>query len=120
MENRRHFTRILCTINAELEIDEHLHTVSLLDISLNGALVTIPTTTRSLLKKIGILRFQLAPDDNAVVMHIAVVHIHENEMGLRVNAVDIDSISYIRRLIELNLGDEQQLNKELSQLTINE
>ena len=50
-------------------------------------------------------------------MHIAVVHQTSEETGLQCNAIDIDSISHLRRLVELNLGDENQLNKELSQLT---
>jgi hypothetical protein len=50
-------------------------------------------------------------------MDVAVVHIEDNETGLQCNAIDIDSISHLRRLIELNLGDSNQLNKELNQLS---
>ena len=50
-------------------------------------------------------------------MHVAVVHEKENEVGLQCNGINIDSISYLRRLVELNLGDDSQLHKELSQLT---
>ncbi len=50
-------------------------------------------------------------------MHIAVVHEHEDETGLQCNAIDIDSVTHLRRLVELNLGDSEQLNKELSQLS---
>jgi hypothetical protein len=46
-----------------------------------------------------------------------VVHEELEEVGLQCNAIDIDSISHLRRLIELNLGDDGQINKELSQLT---
>ena len=39
-------------------------------------------------------------------------------IGLRCNAIDIDSVSHLRRLwLNLNLGDESQLSKELSELT---
>ena len=50
-------------------------------------------------------------------MHIAVVHETDNETGLQCNAIDIDSVTHLRRLVELNLGDSDQLNKELSQLS---
>lgn len=119
MENRRQFTRILFSIQAELEIDEGIFPISILDISLNGALITKPKYEHSLLKKLGILRFKLADENANVIMHIAIVHEDKNEIGLRVNALDIDSISHIRRMVELNLGDNEQLNKELSQLTVN-
>ena len=55
--------------------------------------------------------------ESEVSMHIAVVHQHKDETGLQCNAIDIDSITHLRRLVELNLGDEEQLNKELSQLS---
>jgi hypothetical protein len=36
---------------------------------------------------------------------------------LQCNAIDIDSVTHLRRLVELNLGNSEQLNKELSQLS---
>ncbi|XQW85754.1 PilZ domain-containing protein [Thalassotalea piscium] len=117
MENRRQFTRVLFSINASLEIEEQHYPVKIHDISLNGALVNRPITNDSLLKKLGVLRFSLTNDDAGIEMNIAVVHQTSDEIGLRCNAIDIDSIGYLKRLIELNLGDEYQLNKELSQLS---
>ena len=117
MENRRQFTRILFSIKAFLEVEDQKFPISIHDISLNGALVTKPTAAPSLLNKLGILSFTLTGCDSVVEMHIAVVHEHDGDIGLRCNAIDIDSVTHLRRLVELNLGDEQQLNKELSQLT---
>ena len=118
MENRRQFTRILFSIKAQLEIEESSYPVTIHDISLNGALVTSVDSHDTLSRKLGVLSFQFEPSEDNVVMHIAVVHSQGNELGLRVNAIDIDSISQLRRMIELNLGDDEQLNKELSQLTM--
>ncbi|MGB1199578.1 MAG: PilZ domain-containing protein [Thalassotalea sp.] len=118
MENRRQFTRILFSINASLIIEDRKYPVNIHDISLNGALVSRPESTHSLLKKVGLLRFTLTDrESECVEMHVAVVHHEGNEIGLRCNAIDIDSVGYLKRLIELNLGDESQLNKELSQLS---
>lgn len=116
MENRRQFTRILFSIKAELEVEENCYPVSIQDISLNGALATYEDSTEALKHKLGVLTFKLN-DSDEITMHIAVVHTQKNEMGLRVNAIDIDSISLLRRMVELNLGDDEQLHKELSQLT---
>lgn len=118
MENRRQFSRILFSIKAELEVEQQIYPVSIHDISLNGALVTAPQTNQPIKHKLGMLHFQLGDDNAHVVMHIAVVHINNNEIGLQVNAIDLDSIVHLRRMVELNLGDEEQLAKELSQLTI--
>ena len=117
IENRRQFTRILFSIDATLEVEDQQYAVNIHDISLNGALVSHPKTELNLLKKLGLLRFSLSDDNAEVEMHIAIVHQEGDEVGLRCNAIDIDSVSYLKRLVELNLGDESQLNKELSQLT---
>ena len=116
MENRRHFTRILFSIKAQLEIEDNTYPVSIHDISLNGALISAVENV-SLKGKLGTLRFSLADDETEVTMHIAVVHENEQETGLQCNAIDIDSVTYLRRLVELNLGDNEQLDKELNELS---
>ena len=118
IENRRQFTRILFSIKAELNIENNNYPVSIHDISLNGALVTAVKSTKTLKGKLGTLRFALSDDGSEVIMNIVVVHEEENETGLQCNAIDIDSVTHLRRLIELNLGDSEQLNKELSQLSL--
>jgi hypothetical protein len=117
MENRRQFTRILFSINAILEVEQQNFPVTIHDISLNGALVTMPNAETSLKGKLGLLHFDLANGESIVEMHIAVVYEANDEVGLQCNAIDIDSVTHLRRLIELNLGDESQLHKELSQLS---
>lgn len=117
MENRRQFTRILFSIKAELAIEDKTYPVSIHDISLNGALVTAIDSEHSLKGKLGTLQFLLSDNESAVTMNIAVVHEEENETGLQCNAIDIDSVTHLRRLVELNLGDSEQLDKELSQLS---
>ena len=117
MENRRKFTRILFSIKAELEVEGNCYPVSIHDISLNGALITAAESTQSLKGKLGTLNFCLSDNESYVEMHIAVVHETEEEMGLQCNAIDIDSVTHLRRLVELNLGDSDQLDKELSQLS---
>lgn len=117
MENRRQFTRILFSIKAELAIEDKSYPVSIHDISLSGALVTAVNSEQSLKGKLGTLRFFLSDNESEVTMHIAVVHEHDDETGIQCNAVDIDSVTHLRRLIELNLGDSEQLNKELNQLS---
>ncbi|MBU2872268.1 PilZ domain-containing protein [Colwellia sp. E2M01] len=117
MDDRRQFTRILFSIKADITIEEQTYPVSIHDISLNGALVTAIKSEQSLKGKIGTLHFVLSDQESEVTMNIAVVHEKEDETGLQCNAIDIDSVTHLRRLIELNLGDSEQLNKELTQLS---
>jgi len=117
MENRRQFTRVLFSINASLIVDEDSYPITIHDISLNGALVSRPENVASLKGKLGRLRFELNEHESLVEMHIAVVHEENDEIGLQCNAIDIESVTHLRRLVELNLGDDAQLSKELSQLS---
>jgi len=117
MENRRHFTRILFSIKAELTVDDNIYPVSIYDISLNGALVNSTSAEQSLKDKRGTLTFFLSDNESKVIMNVTVVHEKNNEMRLECNAIDIDSITLLRRLVELNLGDSELLNKELNQLS---
>ena len=117
IENRRQFTRILFSIKATLTIENDNYPVSIHDISLNGALVTAVDSTQSLKGKQGTLTFCLSDQESQVTMQISVVHEHDNETGLQCNGIDIDSVTLLRRLVELNLGDNDQLDKELSQLS---
>jgi hypothetical protein len=117
MQNRRQFTRVLFSIKAELTLDEDQFDAKIHDISLNGALLYLDCKEQVLTRQLGLLSFQLDASDAKIIMNIAVVHQEGNEIGVQCNAIDIDSVSLLRRLIELNLGDDEQLHKELSQLT---
>ena len=117
MENKRQFTRILFSIDAKLQLNEDNFDVNIHDISLNGALVSAPNDPEKFKNVTGTLSFCLADSDAHVLMEVAVVHVETKQIGLQCNAIDIESVSHLRRLIELNLGDPDQENKELWQLS---
>jgi hypothetical protein len=50
-------------------------------------------------------------------MHVSVSHVVGNDAGFKCEHIDIDSISQLRRLVELNLGDSQMLERDLLALT---
>jgi hypothetical protein len=49
-------------------------------------------------------------------MEVELVHDDHNQLGFHCSHIDVDSISHLRRLIELNLGDEAELERELAAL----
>ncbi|MCJ8319350.1 MAG: PilZ domain-containing protein [Colwellia sp.] len=110
MENRRQFTRILLSTQATLEIEDQTYPVSIQDISLNGALITSASCNKSLKGKLGTLNFLLNDGKSEVAMDIAVVHEDQEEAGLQCNAIDIDSVTQLKRIIineSINLNIEQ-------------
>lgn len=115
-EEHRHYTRIQFDAKVSLSQGSSRWDSSLLDISLKGALLSQPqdwtgTVGDSLLA-------ELLLDNNVVVIRMqgSVAHIENGHIGLRCEHIDLDSIAHLKRLVELNLGDAEQLNRELSSL----
>ena len=112
---RRRFSRILFDAHVELAQGEFHWRASLLDISLKGLLIqqTLPAAVAI---KEPILVKILLSDNTSIAMSVVVAHQHHNQTGLMCSTIDIDSVSHLRRLIELNLGDATAAERELSEL----
>ena len=50
-------------------------------------------------------------------MEVAVVHHLAGYYGLACREIDLDSVTHLRRLVALNLGDETLAEREFAQLT---
>lgn len=112
MDDRRIFSRILFEANAQLYQKDQEWNTRILDLSLNGALVKKPDEFQSDEKSI-LLNFLLPESDIELNIEMEIVHLGDNFMGLKCLHADIESISHLRRLIELNHGDVSLLNREL-------
>jgi hypothetical protein len=55
-------------------------------------------------------------DQTSIAMSAQVVHQTLEQLHLACVTIDIDSISHLRRLIELNIGDATAAERELSEL----
>lgn len=115
---RRHFTRILlggevklCSNNDEWETD-------LLDISLKGALLQRPETYQGEPGHCCRIEVSLAPQQHLITMQGNITHLAQGHIGFRCEEIDIDSISHLKRLVELHLGNPLLLERELSELLI--
>lgn len=113
MKNRRHFTRILFSTPAHLTNNKDSYTCQLLDISLNGALVSRSDVFNFEKDSDAILAFKLPQSDVIIAMSVTICHIEQNHIGLKCTHIDIDSITHLKRLIELNLADDELLHREL-------
>ena len=87
------------------------------DISLKGALLEMPPEWQG---KVGdncrlTLRLGSEPE-TAIVMWARVSHVDGRRVGLQCDSIDLDSITHLRRLVELNAGDASLLERELSAL----
>ena len=51
-----------------------------------------------------------------IEMLATVSHAEGKNVGVRCESIDLDSVSHLRRLVELNVGDESILQRDLSSL----
>lgn len=87
----------------------------LLDICLKGALLNMPDDWPGVLGAQCQLRLDLG-EDTTIMMKTTVVHLEDTRVGLRCDNIGLDSITHLRRLVTLNAGDPDLLERELSAL----
>jgi hypothetical protein len=113
--NQRHFSRVPFDTPVRM-IGAHGSTaVQLLNISLKGALVSHPTDWT--IEPGTLLALELTLVDNEHIrVNVKVAHTEKNRVGLYWEHIDLDSMTHLRRLVQLNLGDAAQLDRELAAL----
>ncbi|NVK41827.1 MAG: PilZ domain-containing protein [Oceanospirillaceae bacterium] len=114
--DRRRFTRIPFDAECEMHTTDGRATVlRLADISLHGALAEADKPLPLNVGDVAELQIYLT-NDILIRMPVRLVHAEPPGYGFRTGKMDLDSISHLRRLVELNLGDETLLERELDQL----
>lgn len=116
-QERRRYTRIQFDGKTTLYQADKSWSVSLVDISLKGALAHtkdqhLPNTDNPIK-----LHIQLA-GDITIDMQTELAHTHDNYLGLHCISIDMDSIAHLRRLIELNIEDPHASERVLEELLI--
>ncbi len=119
-ENRRQFSRIEFDAQTFLKSDGESLPVQLVDVSLRGALIALPAELQEAFAdgahhKVT-LEILLAGHAQEIRMECEVAHREADHLGLKCLHIDLDSVSHLRRLVELNLGDSTLLDRELASL----
>lgn len=112
--NRRQFQRI--SFDAPVEISQGtLQCPSkVMDISLKGILVAAPTLALDIGKPVSI-RIQLS-EHAQIVMTADWAGKRDGCLAFNWIQVDIESMMHLRRLLELNTGDQSLIEREISRL----
>ena len=113
-QTRRHFTRITFDTGVAVHTTSGPHDCKLIDISLKGALVEQPQSWQARIGEPCSLRVPLTDDGNAIDMKGEVAHVEGGRLGIHCTEIDLESITNLRRLVELNLGDEEALHREIA------
>lgn len=115
-KERRRFQRVLFDSPARISDNGVEFITSLVDISLNGALLIRPDDWRTENDADVGLTVLLDDREARIRMQAVVAHQEQDTLGLRCVSIDMESIGHLRRLVELNLGDAELLHRDLESL----
>jgi hypothetical protein len=112
---RRRFQRIAFDAATELTQGERRWAVTLHDVSLKGLLVERPRDWNGDPDQPFNATISL-DSDTRLQLEVVLTRTRGELLGFVCRHIDLDSISHLRRLVELNLGDESLLERELAAL----
>ncbi|MFE8072846.1 PilZ domain-containing protein [Marinobacteraceae bacterium S3BR75-40.1] len=115
-DERRHFSRILFDAYCRLHQGERVWPAQVLDISLKGILLKEPEGFDGDQNLPFEVTIELAEQGAAIVMAVKLKHREKGQLGFHCEFIDLESAAHLRRLVELNLGDDQLLHRELQVL----
>ncbi|MCQ6259553.1 PilZ domain-containing protein [Pseudomonas sp. Q11] len=121
MSERRRFVRIEFHARTELSQGPFTWPVKLLDVSLKGLLIEKPEPWLGNPEELFIAVIHLSEDKEkekavTVRMEVRLRHDDHGHLGFVCEHIDLASIEHLRRLVELNLGDHDELERELAAL----
>ncbi|HEY5718225.1 MAG TPA: PilZ domain-containing protein [Motiliproteus sp.] len=115
-DERRRFTRFAFDAEAELIIEGQAQPVQLADISLHGFLINEPDGFVGSETQGYLLKVHLAGDEVVLNLPATLVRREPPYLGFVCGDLELETITHLRRLVELNLGDQALLDRELEHL----
>ncbi|WP_276469552.1 PilZ domain-containing protein [Neptunomonas concharum] len=115
-QERRRFTRIHFDADCTLKTLSDEWKVRLVDICFKGALAE---TTEPLPLEKGAeaqLIIQLDEGEACIEMPVVLNHKEGSHVGFQAQNMELNSMTHLKRLVELNLGDPDLLDRELDHL----
>jgi len=116
---QRRFTRIPFHVPAQLEVQGGKLPCALLNVSLRGALVELSSGPVPTAGSSCAVTIDLDPGSGARIrMDGDVAYQRGRQVGIRCDELDLESIQHLRRILEVNVGDEAVVLKELGELVL--
>ena len=115
-EERRQYSRIAFRAPARLVFPDYSLDAVVIDLSLKGALIRLPADARIEEDIPCTLHVRLGEFNDQISMDTRIAHVEGRYAGILCLAIDLDSVTHLRRLVELNLGSADLLERELSAL----
>lgn len=113
MSDKRHFSRVGFDAETHILYQGQRIEAHLLDISLKGALFTLVEPLSISMHDDLKLEIDLGHSGVKLEAGAELVHVHDGQLGVQFQSMGLDSLIHLRRLIELNIGDSEQVDREL-------
>ena len=114
-KERRQYQRIPFIAEVLVSQEGHQWACGLEDISLKGMLVLAPSAIEPQLDSIYSVELVLG-ESVTIGMQAKISHITENHWGLQWENIELDGLAHLRRLLELNMDDPDEMHRELAEL----
>ncbi len=112
---RRRFRRFPIAGSVRLYSGTQMWQTELIDLSLRGVLVTIPEGWNG--QPGSRYRLDVRMEGGLMIgMGVELVRVRAHDLAFSCQKIDLDSFTRLKRLVELNVGNVDVLNRELSVL----
>lgn len=114
MGEKRYFKRVKFETDLKIDFAGKTFEGELLDISFKGAL--LHTEVGIPMKKGEICRLNIHLPSSGIKMNFEaqLIHIDNNHLGFKFSSEDVDTMAHHKRLLELNLGSAEDLDREIA------
>jgi len=114
MDERRNFQRVPFETRAEINYNGKTYHGELLDISLQGALVLCKSPTPLKKGNRCELLIHLLDSEVALQFEADIIHRRDNNFGFKFISEDTETATHLRRLLELNIGSSEAIDREVA------
>ncbi|MGR8929246.1 MAG: PilZ domain-containing protein [Gammaproteobacteria bacterium] len=115
-KDKRHFQRILYSAEGTLTENTTTYPCRVVDISLKGCLLEFLEPWANSIDGFYLLTINLT-EEVSISMELRFAHSDGTQAGFKCEHIDIDSMTTLRRLVELNLGNSELLERDLMSLS---
>jgi hypothetical protein len=117
MTERRRFARIIHHAPAQLQQGQLHLDATIKDLSLHGLLLELANTEPLNSQYPVTVTFAFAESEQRLTLTADIVDAGPHTARLKISSIDINSISQLKRFIQLNIGNDELLHRELEHLS---
>ena len=114
---KRQINRVAFMTSAQLRQGDKCWDTQIFDLSLKGALIQYPTDFEGDLHEQFALEFRLEGVQMFIKPTGHIVHNNNHRLGFCIDNIDIDSVTQLKQLMGLNLGDEYLLERDMKAMS---